>query len=68
MSLLTTSCFPLGLNAYVNGLVATGQVGHTGQNFLLRLHKRLRGLNDPRHAMHEAVSMLGAHLEADRIH
>ena len=44
-----------------------GQVGHIGQNFLLRLDKRLRGLNDPRHAMHEAVSMLGVHLEADRV-
>jgi Arc/MetJ-type ribon-helix-helix transcriptional regulator len=44
-----------------------GQVDRTSQNFLRGLDERLRGLTDPRHAMHEAAAMLGAHLEADRV-
>ena len=43
------------------------RVDHAGQNFLLRLDERLRGVNDPRQAMNETASMLGAHLEADRV-
>ena len=44
-----------------------GQADCTGQSFLLRLDERLRGVNDPRDAMNDGASMLGAHLEADRV-
>lgn len=43
------------------------RVDHAGQSFLLHFDEQLRGVSDPRRAMNEAASMLGAHLEADRV-